>query len=314
MNKLLFTDIKDTLPPVKSAIENFSSQENPDSAATMISVESVEKLSQSEQSDRLHLEHQVERAFYEAGKALRELHSRKLYRNTHKTFEEYCQDRFGFERRHPYRLIEATKVVDNLRKMCPNWTQNEMVTLTISSDSEQILPTNESQVRPLVSLEPEVQRTAWELSVQEAGGKVPSARLVQSVVDKIQQPTKLTNPYKIGEVCQIIAKNNPLLKNKGGCWGIITHVNEHSCTITTRDGEYSVRIENLKYLEYSDAECQYMQDLCQRLKRLHLVSNLDVSVDWLLSGLSKQLQPSLTPLQEKFLAVAEEAYEVGNKF
>jgi hypothetical protein len=64
-----------------------------------------------------------ERAFYEAGKALMKLQSRKLYRNIHKTFEEYCKDRFEFERRHPYRLIEAIRFVENLIKMCPNWTQ-----------------------------------------------------------------------------------------------------------------------------------------------------------------------------------------------
>ena len=62
----------------------------------------------------------MERAFFEAGKALTELRDRRLYRSTHPTFEEYCKERFGFERRHPYRLIEAAGVVDNLIKMCPN--------------------------------------------------------------------------------------------------------------------------------------------------------------------------------------------------
>ena len=60
-------------------------------------------LSQEEFRLRLHLEGKVERAFYEAGKALRELRDRQLYRSTHQTFEEYCRERFGFERRHSYR-------------------------------------------------------------------------------------------------------------------------------------------------------------------------------------------------------------------
>ncbi|WP_375507104.1 hypothetical protein [uncultured Nostoc sp.] len=71
----------------------------------------VTELTQEEQSDRLHLERQVEKAFYLAGKALTQLQDRKLYRSTHKTFEEYCRERFGFERRYPYRLIESTVVV-----------------------------------------------------------------------------------------------------------------------------------------------------------------------------------------------------------
>ena len=58
----------------------------------------IEELTEEEQSDRLHLERKVERAFYEAGRALRELRDRRLYRNTHKTFENYVKDRFGFGR------------------------------------------------------------------------------------------------------------------------------------------------------------------------------------------------------------------------
>ncbi len=61
-------------------------------------VEVVEELSPSESADRQRLELKVERAFYEAGSGLRELRDRNLYRNTHKTWEEYCLDRFGFKR------------------------------------------------------------------------------------------------------------------------------------------------------------------------------------------------------------------------
>ncbi|MBD2509476.1 hypothetical protein H6G91_19625 [Nostoc muscorum FACHB-395] len=43
--------------------------------------------------DHLRPERKVERAFFEAGKALMELRDRKLYRSTHKTFEEYCRIR-----------------------------------------------------------------------------------------------------------------------------------------------------------------------------------------------------------------------------
>lgn len=40
----------------------------------------------------MFLERKVERAFYEAGKALMEIRDRRLYRSTYKTFEEYCRD------------------------------------------------------------------------------------------------------------------------------------------------------------------------------------------------------------------------------
>ena len=76
-----------------------------------VTVVELEELTEDEKRLRLQLERKVERAFYEAGKALMELRDRRLYRSTSKTFEEYCRDRFGFERRHPYLLIEAAIVV-----------------------------------------------------------------------------------------------------------------------------------------------------------------------------------------------------------
>lgn len=102
-------------------------------------INSCSELSYDEEQEREHLEKLVERAFYEAGKALRTLCDKKLYRSTHTTFEQYCRDRFGFERRQSYRLIEAAGVIDNIVEMCPNRTQ--------------ILPTNEWQIRPLTKLD-----------------------------------------------------------------------------------------------------------------------------------------------------------------
>lgn len=56
----------------------------------------IEQLSEDEEKERHRLESKVERAFYEAGTALRELRDKRLYRSTHKTFEDYCRERFAF--------------------------------------------------------------------------------------------------------------------------------------------------------------------------------------------------------------------------
>ncbi|WP_208766581.1 hypothetical protein [Nostoc flagelliforme] len=48
--------------------------------------------------------------------------------------------------------------------------------------------------------------------------------------------TKAPNPYRVGEVCLLIAKDNPDLRGKGGCWGIVNHVGKFSCTVTMWDG------------------------------------------------------------------------------
>jgi hypothetical protein len=67
----------------------------------------------------------------------------------------------------------------------------------------------------LIPLEPEVQRDAWQQAVQLAGGKVPSGRVVKDVVQRIMERTQLPNTYQVGEVCQILAKDNPELRGKG---------------------------------------------------------------------------------------------------
>ncbi|MBW4456291.1 MAG: hypothetical protein KME55_28330 [Nostoc indistinguendum CM1-VF10] len=47
--------------------------------------------------------------------------------------------------------------------------------------------------------------------------------------------TKAQNPYRVGEVCLLIAKDNPNLRGKGWNWCIVNHVDEFSCTVTMWD-------------------------------------------------------------------------------
>lgn len=48
------------------------------------------------------------------GNALKEIRDDKLYRSSHGTFAAYVGDRFGFEKRHAYRLIDASDVARNV--------------------------------------------------------------------------------------------------------------------------------------------------------------------------------------------------------
>ncbi|MBW4456519.1 MAG: hypothetical protein KME55_29655 [Nostoc indistinguendum CM1-VF10] len=319
-NKATSAASTDSTSAANSANEGISQQEDPGSATITVTAVEVPELTEQEISDRLHLERQVEKAFYLAGKALMQLRDRKLYRNTHKTFEEYCRERFGFERRYPYRLMESTVVVDNLMKMCPNRTQNDLVVDTSALDSSegQVLPINEYQLRPLIGLEPEVQREAWQQSVEAAGGKVPSGRVVKDVVQRIIERTKVPNTYQIGEVCQILAKDNPELRGKGGCWGIVNHTGEFSCTVRTWDGEYTIGLQYLKSYNYLPAECEQMQVICDacgglrlRISRVYSDS-LEETVKSLLQSLGKLNRPYLTAVEEKLLSLIEREYSVIN--
>ncbi|WP_199338102.1 hypothetical protein [Nostoc sp. FACHB-280] len=244
-----------------------------------------------------------------------ELRDRRLYRSTHRAFEEYCKDRFGYTHRRVNYLIAGSVVFDNIAtgtncsqneevdETGTNCSQNEEVNKTRPNRSR-ILPTNEGQVRPLAKLEPQQQVEVWQRAVQKAGGKVPSARIVTDVVQKIMERTKVPNSYQVGEVCQILAKENPDLRGKGGCWGIVTHIGEFSCTVRTWDGECTVGVQHLKSYNYLPAECQQMQQICDRISRIYSDS-LEETVKNLLQLLGKLNRPYLTAVEEKLLSVLE---------
>jgi hypothetical protein len=128
--------------------------------------------------------------FYEVGRALMRIRDKQLYEKVRgfATFESYCKERWGFERRRAYQFIDAAMVSDNVK----NFTQYQI---------------KESHTIPLAKLNnnPEAQRTAWQKAVETAPeGKVTAAH-VSKVVKEItgEQP----KPY-------IIKHNEPIIKQE----------------------------------------------------------------------------------------------------
>ncbi|MEH2361065.1 hypothetical protein [Nostoc sp.] len=193
--------------------------------------------------------------------------------------------------------MDAAVIFDNLEQKCDR--------------SDHILPTNEWQIRPLSKLDPDIQPEAWEQAVESANGKVPSHRIVKDVVQRIIERTKVPNTYQIGEVCQILTKDNPELRGKGGCWGIVSVVSDFSCTVRMWDGEYTIGLQHLKSFNYLPAECEQMQVICDacgglrlRINRVYS-SSLEETVKSLLQSLGKLNRPYLTVVEEKLLNVLE---------
>ncbi|MEH2172291.1 hypothetical protein [Nostoc sp.] len=120
----------------------------------------------------------------------------------------------------------------------------------------------------------------------------------------MMERTKVPNTYQIGEVCQILAKDNPELRGKGGCWGIVNHVGEFSCTVKTWDGEYTVGLQHLKSFSYLPAECEQMQLISDRINRVYS-DLLEETVKSLLQSLGKLNRAYLTAVEEKLLNVLE---------
>jgi hypothetical protein len=127
-----------------------------------------------------------ESEFYDQGKALEAIRGRRLYRQTHGTFERYCSDKWDLSRGTAYQLIAAARVVDNVRDSTP----------------ERTVPANEAQARPLTRLADDDQREAWVAVVRTApDGKITAAH-VQAVVDDLLghdeggKPPKAPRPKK----------------------------------------------------------------------------------------------------------------------
>lgn len=108
------------------------------------------------------------KTFYEVGTALLTIRDNRLYRVEYKTFEDYCRKRWNMDRHYAHRVIDAAQVAENL--------------LPIGN-----IPDNESQARPLTSLEPDEQRAVWTVVQQTAPAGKVTAMHVKSVVNVFKE-------------------------------------------------------------------------------------------------------------------------------
>ena len=269
--------------------------------------EVVEELTQEEATDRHRLELKVERAFYEAGCALRELRDRRLYRTSHPDdFEGYCRDRFGKTKQAVNYLIAGASVYHNLATVNGRCDDDSQTT-TIRC---RVLPTNEYQVRPLAALELNEQHSVWQEAVEAAGGKVPSGRVVKGIVERLKErnATPPPIPYKEGDVVEIRAGSNSTLRQHNGCWGIITYVGSFSCKVHI--GVRNVNVQ-CKLDEMDRVDPQYTTDIRAVHERITALSELDLDlVIWsILEILSRQT--CFTQIQLNTLAWAEQQYGIS---
>lgn len=87
-------------------------------------------LTQKEISDFEQLEKVVskgQKTFVEVGLALNEIRERELFRKDYKTFEAYCQGRWGWSRQRGHQLIQASEVVKALPPSLSTAVDNEAV-------------------------------------------------------------------------------------------------------------------------------------------------------------------------------------------
>jgi len=102
--------------------------------------------------------------FVEVGTALASIRDSRLYRGTHRTFEDYAVERWNLSRAHAYRMIAAAEVVSPMGDIDPP-------------------PTNERQVRELAKV-PEPERAeVWRETVERTDGS-PTAAAVREAAEQ----------------------------------------------------------------------------------------------------------------------------------
>lgn len=146
----------------------------------------ISKLTRSETELLISCEDRIalgEKTFVDVGLALSEIREKRLYRETHKTFEDYCRQRWGWTRMRASQLISAASVVQNVNQ-------------GLQGDG----PDSERQARPLSALPPEKQAAAWGKANEkaEAEGKPVTARHVQEAVDE-ERPRVRTMGEEVSE-------------------------------------------------------------------------------------------------------------------
>lgn len=111
--------------------------------------------------------------FIEVGSALLQINERKLYRETHQSFEAFVSEKWGISRAHAYRMIEAAAI---RAELSPIGGHSEIVNEI----------TNERQLRELAKVGTESLPEIVEKIAEkcEAEGCKPTAKVIKSVVDE----------------------------------------------------------------------------------------------------------------------------------
>lgn len=120
------------------------------------------------------------KAFVECGIALERIRSKKLYRQDFDTFEEYCQTKWGWNRQHAHRIIQAAQVKESM-KMSPMGDKIE----------------NERQARALAEAFPEDREEV--LNEASKSGKVTS-KSIQDAIKTVKNKQAIVELDKTGYV------------------------------------------------------------------------------------------------------------------
>ena len=115
--------------------------------------------------------------FLEASIAIARIRDRRLYRETHDSFEEFVADEYGLTPGRIHQLIRASQVAIDLQKAL----ETTGVPLVHGTDGEIPKISNERQARALAIAPPDERAAVWTKAVEVAGGE-PTAKQIVEVI------------------------------------------------------------------------------------------------------------------------------------
>jgi hypothetical protein len=139
----------------------------PEDQSTLLSA----PLTHQERRQLADCEHRIAsglQIFLEVGVALLVVHDNELYRESYRTFEDYCRERWEIGRAYAYRLIGAAEFTRRLSPM-----------------DDIPKPTCERHIRPLLKLPLDLASKAWRRAVNRSAGKPVTGRDVTQAIEEI---------------------------------------------------------------------------------------------------------------------------------
>jgi len=171
----------------------------------------------------------------------------------------------------------------------------------------QTLPNSERQIRELATLESDEQREVWQQAVEQAGGKVPSGRIVKGIIKRLKEKPipQLSLTYKRGDAFTLQGLTGAE-RRYNNCWAIVREVLEFSLKVETHDAMLLVKPDNLDPIDDRVVRRQ-LPALLKRIQQLRQ-RELDRGAEVILESLGKRMY--LTDLEEELLIWLENYYQL----
>lgn len=158
----------------------------------------------AEQEALAQLETTIERGlstFLEVGEALWKIREGKLYRQHHKTFEAYCQKKWGIGKARAYQLMNAAETVKSLP--CERSTIVDKIT-------------TESQARELAKVPADERPKVLQRALAEGDGKLTATAIARAAKpapsdDPAPSPSGATNQTLTEDMQEELAEQSALL-------------------------------------------------------------------------------------------------------